>query len=61
MEDELLREVKSVERLLPLHQAQVMTYLRLSGLSEALLINFGQALLKHGLKSILLSPSERPR
>ena len=53
VEDELLVEVKSVERLLPVHYAQVLTYLRLSRLRQGLLINFNVTLLKDGIKSIL--------
>ena len=53
VEDELLVEVKSVERLLPVHHAQVLTYLRLSRLPQGLLINFNVTLLKDGIKSIL--------
>ncbi len=50
MADQLILEVKSVERLLPIHDAQVLTYLRLSGLKTALLINFNTLLLKNGLR-----------
>jgi len=49
----LLVELKSVERLHPLHNAQVLTYLRLSGLSQALLINFNVPILRHGIKSFV--------
>jgi GxxExxY protein len=48
--DRLIVEVKAVERLLPIHDAQVLTYLRLSGLKTALLINFNTLLLKNGLR-----------
>lgn len=50
VEELVLVELKSVEALLPVHQAQVMTYLRLSGLTLGLLINFNTVLLKHGIK-----------
>ena len=50
-------EVKSVEALLPIHTAQVLTYLRLAHARQALLINFNHARLKDGLKSYL--PGER--
>ncbi len=51
--NEVLCEVKSVDRLLPVHTAQVLTYLRLSQASQALLINFNSATLLAGLKSYL--------
>jgi iron complex transport system substrate-binding protein len=46
-------EVKSVETLLPLHSKQLLTYLRLSNLRIGLLINFGAARLKDGIRRIL--------
>lgn len=46
-------EVKSVERLAPVHSKQVLTYLRLLKLPVGLLINFGSATLKEGLKRIV--------
>lgn len=54
---EILIEIKAVESLHPIHQAQVLTYLRLSGIEHGLLINFNVQLLKNGLKSLLLRPS----
>jgi GxxExxY protein len=51
--DELLIELKTVERLLPLHHTQVLTYLRLSGMKQALLINFNVSRLVDGLRSFL--------
>lgn len=50
----LLIELKSVERLLPIHDAQVMTYLKLTGLPQAFLMNFNVPRLKDGLKSYLI-------
>jgi GxxExxY protein len=52
--EELLLELKSVSALLPIHQAQVLTYLRLTGLREGLLINFNVHRLVDGLRSFLL-------
>jgi len=46
----VLVEVKSVEALAPVHHAQTLTYLKLSGKSLALLINFNTARLKDGIK-----------
>ena len=46
-------ELKSVEKLLPVHSKQLLTQLRLSGLKLGLLINFGEAHLKDGIKRIV--------
>jgi GxxExxY protein len=48
----LVLELKAVETLHPAHQAQVMTYLRLTGHPAGLLINFNQTTLKAGLKRL---------
>ena len=50
----VLLELKSVEHLLPLHHAQVLTYLKLSGLHVGLLINFNSVRLKDGIKRFVL-------
>jgi len=49
VEDEVVLELKSVESILPVHEAQLLTYLRLSGRPVGLLINFNVAVLKDGL------------
>ena len=46
-------ELKSLDRVLPIHEAQVLTYLRLSPFRQALLINFNVRLLKEGIKSFI--------
>ena len=51
---QLILELKSADRLDPIHTAQVLTYLRLTGLKLALLINFNVPLLRDGLKRIIL-------
>jgi GxxExxY protein len=45
--------VKSVDRLLPIHEAQVLTYLRLTGLPAALLLNFNVRSLRLGIRRLL--------
>ncbi len=45
-------ELKSVERLQPVHSKQILTYLRLTGCRLGLLINFGENLMKDGFKRI---------
>lgn len=53
VEDLLLIELKSVEKLAPVHAKQVLTYLRLLNLPLGLLINFGAATFKEGCKRIV--------
>lgn len=53
VEGSLIIEVKSVEKLLPIHSAQLMTYMRLRGIAASLLINFNVELLPQGLKRLL--------
>ena len=53
VEESLIVEIKSVDKLLPLHAAQLLTYLRLQRLSAGLLINFNVHILLHGLRRIL--------
>lgn len=50
----LIVELKAVENLLPVHQAQVLTYLKLSKKRLGLLINFNVPLLKDGIKRVIL-------
>lgn len=47
-------EIKTVDRLLPLHSSQLMTYMRLRGVASGLLMNFNVDLLPHGIKRLLL-------
>jgi GxxExxY protein len=49
----VIAELKSVEVLLPVHAKQVLTQLRLTGLKLGLLINFGEAHLRNGIKRII--------
>jgi GxxExxY protein len=52
---EIVLEVKAVDRLLPIHDAQVLTYLRLSGHKAGLLMNFNAITLKEGLRRLVSS------
>lgn len=45
-------ELKSVERLLPVHSKQLLTYLKITGMRLGLLINFGEARLRDGIKRV---------
>ena len=53
VEKKLIIELKSVERLQPVHSKQLLTYLRLTGCRLGLLINFGENLLKDGFKRVV--------
>jgi len=53
VEDDILLEIKSVERLMPIHEAQMLTYLRLSGRRIGLLMNFNATRLKDGLRRFI--------
>ena len=52
IENKVLIELKSIDQLMPVHTAQVLTYLKLTGLRTALLINFNVQLLKNGIKRL---------
>jgi GxxExxY protein len=50
----LILEIKSVDRLLPVHEAQVLTYLRMSGYRIGLLLNFNALRLKDGIRRFVM-------
>lgn len=50
VEEEIILEIKSVESLLPVHQAQIISYLKLADQSLGFLINFNVPVLKDGFK-----------
>ena len=54
VEDKVLIELKCAEKLLPVHDAQLLTYLRLSGIKVGLLINFQSQPLMKGIKRMVL-------
>jgi GxxExxY protein len=51
--EQVIVEVKAIDRLLPIHEAQLLTYLRLTGLKVGLLMNFNVTRLAHGLKRMV--------
>jgi GxxExxY protein len=53
MEKSLILEIKSCETLLPIHEAQLLTYLKLTGIKVGLLINFNVPVLKDGIKRMM--------
>ena len=54
VEEKLILELKTVEKLLRIHGAQLLTYLRLSGIKTGLLMNFNTALLKDGIQRMVV-------
>jgi len=54
IEKELIVELKSVEKILPIHEAQLLTYMKLSKVRVGLLMNFNVAYLRDGLKRFVL-------
>jgi GxxExxY protein len=54
IEDSLIVEIKSVDKLLPIHFSQLMTYMRLQKVSCGLLLNFNVGILPKGIRRILL-------
>jgi GxxExxY protein len=54
VEEKVILELKAIEGILPVHQAQLLTYLRLSGLRIGLLMNFNVPVLKDGIRRRVL-------
>lgn len=54
VEDEVIVEIKSVERLIPVYEAQLLTYLKITGKKTGLLLNFNAALMKDGMKRLVM-------
>ncbi len=54
VESQVLVEIKSVQQFDPVFSAQVLTYLRVTGLRRGLLLNFGRPVLKDGIKRYIL-------
>jgi GxxExxY protein len=52
VEQKVILEIKAVESLLPIHKAQLLTYLKLSGIGAGLLMNFNSVVLKDGLRRL---------
>ena len=52
VEEQGVVELKSVEKMLPIHEAQVLTNVKLSGLKLGLLLNFSESVLKNGIKRV---------
>jgi len=54
IDDRLILELKTVDRILPIHEAQLLTYLKLGGIGTGLLLNFNTPVLKDGIKRMVL-------
>jgi len=54
VDDRLIVELKSVDQLLKVHEAQILTYMKLADVRTGLLINFNVELLKNGIKRFVL-------
>ena len=54
VDQRLILELKTAERLLPLHDAQLLTYLRLSGIRVGLIMNFNVPVLRQGIRRLVL-------
>lgn len=53
VENEVIVEIKSIEKLLPVHKAQIMSYLKLSDCKVGLLINFNIEVLRNGIQRVV--------
>ena len=58
VEDCLIVEVKAVEEVLPIHKAQLLTYMRLLDLPLGLLLSFHSEVLKHGITRLILKGAD---
>jgi GxxExxY protein len=54
VENSIIIEIKCVENILPVHEAQLLTYLKLTGLRVGLILNFYSDIMKNGIKRIVL-------
>lgn len=59
VERQIIVEIKSVEQLSPTHEAQLLTYLKLSGCELGMLVNFNEAHLKNGMHRKIMSHQHR--
>ena len=54
IENNLIIELKCVDKIIPIHEAQLLTYMKLSGIKVGLLMNFNEIVLKDGIKRFVL-------
>jgi GxxExxY protein len=55
VENAIIVELKTVDRIIPIHEAQLISYLRLSGLSLGLILNFNSAFFRDGIKRMVFN------
>ena len=53
VENQIILELKTVEKILPIHEAQILSYLRLSGLKLGFIMNFHSEVLKNNIKRVV--------
>ena len=58
MEEKIIVELKAQDRLEPIHKAQLLSYLKLSGCKVGLLINFNVKVLKNGIRRLVFGLQE---
>lgn len=54
VENEIILELKACEKILPVHRAQLLTYMKVQGSSLGYLINFNEKLIKNGINRFVL-------
>jgi GxxExxY protein len=54
VQNRIILELKTVERLAPIHEAQLLTYMKLSGIPTGLLMNFNSAVIKDGIRRLMI-------
>ena len=59
VDDRLIVELKALDRILPIHHAQVISYLKAGSLPLGLIINFNEKLLKNGIRRIVMSADSK--
>ena len=59
VEEKIILELKTVERIIPVHEAQILSYMKQSGVILGFIVNFNEALIKNGLRRIVLSEKLR--
>lgn len=57
--DSVLLEIKSIERLMPIHEAQMLTYLKLAKVKTGLLLNFNVEVLRQGIRRFVQSHAQQ--